>query len=157
MTNKSSLNSFATKSKLKSGLFYHSLRKIDGETVGGIDALPYSIKILLESLLRHENGLEVSHEDVLKLAKYNPANPTAEEISFNPARVLMQDFTGVPAIVDLAALRSAMERMKGDPRRINPVIPVDLVIDHSVQVDYYGSADALGKNSQIEFERNRER
>jgi len=123
----------------------------------GIDALPFSIKVLLEAVLRECDGFLVTKEDVEKLAKYDPKNPAKEEIPFMPARVLLQDFTGVPAVVDLAAMRSAMARLGGDPNEINPRVPVHLVIDHSVQVDAFGMADALRINAEIEFKRNRER
>ncbi len=119
--------------------------------------MPFSIKILLESLLRHCDGTHVTEEDVERLARWNAKSPAAHEVPFKPARVILQDFTGVPAIVDLAAMRSAMKRLGGDPARINPLIPVDLVIDHSVQVDVFGTPKALQLNADIEFERNRER
>ncbi|MEQ9104944.1 MAG: aconitate hydratase AcnA [Rhodothermales bacterium] len=122
-----------------------------------VDRLPYSIKVLLECALRNCDGFLVSKEDVAKLANYNPRDPEKVEIPFMPARVLLQDFTGVPAVVDLAAMRSAMARLGGNPDTINPRVPVDLVIDHSVQVDAFGMADALRINSEKEFERNRER
>lgn len=147
------MNSFGTKTELSPGIYYHALSKLGAD----VSSLPFSLKILLESALRNEDGKTVIRDDVLKLVSYNPENPVSADIAFNPARVLMQDFTGVPAVVDLAALRSAVQRMGGDPQRINPVIPVDLVIDHSVQVDYFGTVEALARNSQIEFERNRER
>jgi aconitate hydratase len=122
-----------------------------------VNRLPFSIKVLLESLLRNCNGFDVTEEDVLHLARWNAAKPAEIEIPFKPARVIMQDFTGVPALVDLAAMRSAMQRMGGDPKKIEPLIPAELVIDHSVQVDHFGGRDALSRNMQIEFERNRER
>jgi aconitate hydratase len=122
-----------------------------------IDQLPYSIRILLESVLRNCDGHSVTEEDVRNLASYNPADPAKVEIPFKPARVVLQDFTGVPAVVDLAAMRAAMSRLGGDPKKINPLIPVDLVIDHSVQVDRFGTSDALELNVQLEFQRNRER
>lgn len=125
--------------------------------IGHIDRLPFSIKVLLENALRHLDGREVTEEDVRNLANWSPDNKEAVEIPFKPARVILQDFTGVPCVVDLAALRSAMVRMGGDPAKINPIIPVDLVIDHSVQVDAFGSNDALLINAQFEFERNLER
>ena len=152
MTEKN-MNSFGTKTELSPGVYYHALSRLETD----VSSLPFSLKILLESVLRNEDGRTVTREDVLKLAEYDPENPVSAEIAFNPARVLMQDFTGVPAVVDLAALRSAVQRRGGDPQRINPVIPVDLIIDHSVQVDYFGAPEALARNSQIEFERNRER
>ena len=122
-----------------------------------IDRLPFSIKILLENALRNYDDHLVTEADVVNIANWNPDSYKADEIPFLPARVILQDFTGVPSMVDLAALRSAMSRMGGDPQKINPVVPVDLVIDHSVQVDVFGRSDAILLNSQFEFERNRER
>ncbi|NBC16314.1 MAG: aconitate hydratase AcnA [Bacteroidetes bacterium] len=122
-----------------------------------IDRLPYSIRVLLEALLRECDGVAVTEADVERLASYDPKNPAEEEIPFMPARVLLQDFTGVPAVVDLAALRSAMARLGGNPDTINPQVPVHLIIDHSVQVDHFGIPDALQLNAEIEFKRNRER
>ena len=122
-----------------------------------IDRLPYAIRIMLEALLRGCDGFTVTREDVESLAQYRADAPEQKEIPFSPARVLLQDFTGVPAVVDLAAMRSAMAREGGDPDNINPRVPVHLIIDHSVQVDHYGMQDALRLNSEIEFRRNRER
>ena len=122
-----------------------------------IDHLPYSIRIMLEALLRCCDGNLVTEEDIDRLARYNPKAPSRTEIPFSPARVLLQDFTGVPAVVDLAAMRDAMARQGGDPASINPRVPVHLIIDHSVQVDYYGIPEALRLNSDLEFRRNRER
>jgi aconitate hydratase len=122
-----------------------------------LDRLPVSIRILLEGLLRRCDGETVTEADVRRLAAYDPANPAEEDIPFTPSRVLLQDFTGVPAVVDLAALRSAMERLGGDPQTINPEVPVHLIIDHSVQVDHYGLPDAVQLNSELEFRRNEER
>ena len=153
-------NSFKTLSRLETAsgeLGYFSLPALEEQGVAEVSKLPYSIKILLESLLRNENGVEVGREDVLRVAGYDATAVEAVEIPFHPSRVVLQDFTGVPSVVDLAALRSAMERMGGDPARINPSIPVDLVIDHSVQVDHFGGADSAGKNTRLEFTRNRER
>jgi aconitate hydratase len=153
-------NSFGVKAPFDTGegkAAIYRLDKLVKDGVADINRLPFSIKVLLEALLRHENGVEVTSNDVLNVARYNPKSPAEVEIPFLPARVLMQDFTGVPAIVDLAAMRGAMARAGGDPQRINPLIPVDLVIDHSVQVDYFASSDALAKNAELEFERNRER
>ncbi|HWR84235.1 MAG TPA: aconitate hydratase AcnA [Candidatus Deferrimicrobium sp.] len=124
---------------------------------GGIESLPYSIRVLLENVLRNVDGRSVKEEDVISLARYNPKQVGDAELPFKPARVLLQDFTGVPAVVDLAAMRSALKRMGGDPKKINPLVPVDLVIDHSVQVDAFASEDALRINMEKEFERNRER
>ncbi len=122
-----------------------------------VNHLPFSIRILLEALLRECDGFAVTEADVLRLARYDPKNPAREEIPFMPARVLLQDFTGVPAVVDLAALRSAMARLGGNPESINPRVPVHLIIDHSVQVDHFGMPEALQLNADIEFKRNRER
>jgi aconitate hydratase len=125
--------------------------------LGNIDRLPFSIKIMLESVLRNCDGYVVTEEDVKTLASYNAKAPAPVEIPFKLTRVVMQDFTGVPAVVDLAAMRAAAKRLGGDPKKINPLIPVDLVIDHSVQVDYFNAPNALLLNSEVEFERNRER
>jgi aconitate hydratase len=124
---------------------------------GAVDRLPFSVRVLLEALLRTCDGYQVTPEDVIRLAAWKPKQPSAFEIPFKPGRVILQDFTGVPAVVDLAAMRSAMARLGGDPSKINPRVPVDLVIDHSVQVDQFGSAFALFYNAEREFERNRER
>ncbi|MGK7297191.1 MAG: aconitate hydratase AcnA [Candidatus Wenzhouxiangella sp. M2_3B_020] len=122
-----------------------------------ISKLPYSLKILLENLLRHEDGENITADDVAVIANWDPDAEPSDEIAFTPARVVLQDFTGVPAIVDLAAMRDAMKNLGGSPSRINPLSPAELVIDHSVQVDKYGSDDALDINNRIEFERNKER
>src|SRR5580693_8660638 len=114
------------------------------------ERLPYSLKILLENLLRTENGQSVRGEDIEALAGWQATAEPNREIAFTPSRVLLQDFTGVPAIVDLAAMRDAMKRLGGDPRRINPLQPVELVIDHSIQVDEYGTAGAFKKNGELE-------
>ena len=122
-----------------------------------IARLPYSLKVLLENLLRHEDGLNITRNDIDALVHWDPKAAPSQEIAFTPARVLMQDFTGVPAVVDLAAMRDAMQDLGGDPDRINPLSPAELVIDHSVQVDVFGTADASERNAAIEFERNQER
>ena len=122
-----------------------------------ISRLPYSLKILLENLLRHEDGENVRKADIAALAEWDPKAEPDQEIAFTPARVLMQDFTGVPAVVDLAAMRDAMSQLGGDPKKINPLSPAELVIDHSVMVDYFAQPDAAEKNAEIEFERNHER
>ncbi len=133
--------------------------RLDALSQSGLDVsrLPFSLKILLENLLRHEDGSTVTADDIKALASWNPTAEPDTEIAFRPSRVLLQDFTGVPAIVDLAAMRDAMQRLGGDPRKINPLQPVELVIDHSVQVDEAGSARAFQVNADLEFERNRER
>ena len=153
-------NPFGTRSSLKSasGRFdFFSLEKLEAQGLGKVSKMPFSIKILLESALRQVNGFDVREEDVKTLCAWNGPEAKGREFPFKPARVIMQDFTGVPAIVDLAAMRDAMAALGGDPQRINPVIPVDLVIDHSVQVDMYASSRALAGNASMEFQRNRER
>ncbi|UCC86197.1 MAG: aconitate hydratase AcnA [Anaerolineales bacterium] len=138
-------------------VYYYRLNKLEEDGLGAISRLPYSIKVLLEAVLRECDGYVATYDDVANLAAWNAKSPEPMELPFKPARVIMQDFTGVPAVVDLAALRSAMTRLGGSPHKINPIVPVDLVIDHSVQVDVFGSSMALSRNAEIEFERNRER
>lgn len=133
------------------------LRSLDDAGITDTSRLPYSLRMILEALLRTCDGYEVTEDDVRALATWNAAKPAEREIPFKPARVVLQDFTGVPCVVDLAAMRAAMRRLGGDPAKINPLVPVDLVIDHSVQVDFFGSADALAKNVDVEFARNAER
>jgi aconitate hydratase len=135
----------------------YRLSKLQDAGLANIAALPYSIRVLLESLLRNCDGYLVTEDDVRALAAWHAPAPAQVEIPFKPARVVLQDFTGVPCVVDLAAMRAAMQRLGGDPKKINPLVPVDLVIDHSVQVDYFNSADALELNIDMEFTRNRER
>ncbi len=135
----------------------YRLRALDDAGITNTARLPYSIRMVLEALLRTCDNYEVTEADVRSLATWNAAKPAETEIPFKPARVVLQDFTGVPCVVDLAAMRAAMKRLGGDPRKINPLVPVDLVIDHSVQVDFFGAADSLAKNVDIEFERNAER
>ncbi len=135
----------------------YRLQRLEEQGIAPVSRLPYSIKVLLEAVLRQCDGSLITEEDVIALARWQPRQTTAREIPFKPARVVMQDFTGVPGVVDLAAMRSAMARLGGDPKRINPLVPVDLVIDHSVQVDYFGSTYALYYNAEREFERNQER
>jgi len=139
----------------KSALY--SLEKLQKDGIGPVDNLPFSIRILLEQALRNVDDFQVRPEDVTALANWNANKKSSKEIPFKPTRVILQDFTGVPAVVDLASLRSAMVAMNGDPSVINPRVPVDLVIDHSIQVDFFGSSGALNKNMEIEFRRNRER
>ena len=122
-----------------------------------VTKLPYSLKVLLENLLRHEGDGTVSAQDVKALVAWTTTRTSTHEISFAPARVLMQDFTGVPAVVDLAAMRQALKKMGGDPQKINPLAQVDLVIDHSVMVDRFGSDDSFRANVEFEFDRNGER
>jgi len=144
----------------------HATLPIDGKTYHycpldslGIDllALPYSIRILLESVLRNCDGFQITENDVKNLAGWNAQTLADIEVPFKPARVILQDFTGVPAVVDLAAMRSAISRCGNNPEKINPLIPVDLVIDHSIQTDFAGTSDSLDKNTALEFERNAER
>jgi aconitate hydratase len=135
----------------------HRLEALTEAGVGQLDTLPYSIKVLLESCLRNADGFVVTEDHVNALANYNAMDVGEQEIAFKPGRVVLQDFTGVPAVVDFAALRSAMQRMGGDVSKVNPLIRADLVIDHSVQVDAYGSSDAIETNTRIEFQRNKER
>ena len=139
-----------------SGVLYR-IQKLAEDGVAEVSRLPYSIKILLEAALRQCDGFEITREDVERIARWSPETAGKEEIPFKPARVVMQDFTGVPAVVDLAVMRDAVADLGGDPEKVNPLIPVDLVIDHSVQVDYYGIREALAMNAAREFERNRER
>ena len=135
----------------------YRLSKLSEQGIGHIDRLPFSIKILLENALRNQDGHHFKAEDVQHLAAWDASQHNPVEIPFSPARVILQDFTGVPSLVDLAALRSATARMGGDPQTINPKVPVDLVIDHSVQVDVFASSDAIQRNAEMEFVRNRER
>ena len=153
-------NSFNAVDRLEvSGRSYSYVRLSALEEAGllKLERLPFSLKVLLENLMRFEDGRSVTRDDVEALARWNPHHRSGREIAYRPARVLLQDFTGVPAVVDLAAMRDAMAAMGGDPKAINPLQPVELVIDHSVQVDAFGSPDALKKNADLEFERNRER
>ena len=136
---------------------YYSLPALQQSGFPGVARLPYSLKILLENLLRHEDNASVKPVDIQALANWDHASEVEKEIAFTPARVLLQDFTGVPAVVDLAAMRDAMARLGGDPNRVNPLQPMELVIDHSVQVDYYGTPDAFHLNAELEYARNRER
>jgi aconitate hydratase len=135
----------------------YSLQKLESRYGASISKLPFSIRILLENVLRNFDGETVTEAHVKSLVNWDPSNTEAREIPYNPARVILQDFTGVPCVVDLAAMRSVVEKKGGDPSLVNPIVPVDLVIDHSVQVDYFASGDAFGKNVEVEYERNRER
>jgi aconitate hydratase len=150
-------NSFKTRSTLKvdgHDYPYYRLAALEGRDLG---RLPYSLKILLENLLRFEDGVSVRREDVEALIAWDPKAVPSHEIAFTPARVIMQDFTGVPCVVDLAAMREAIQKLGGDPKKVNPLAPAELVIDHSVQVDEYGTAQSLADNTAIEFGRNGER
>ena len=136
---------------------YYSLPALEKRGLGAVARLPFSLRILLENLLRHEDGESVTAEDIRALLKWDPQAGPSQEIAFSPARVVLQDFTGVPSVVDLAAMREAMSRLGGDSQKINPLVPSELVIDHSVQVDSFATLTALQINVQREFERNRER
>ena len=154
------LNSFDSHDTLRAGEAEYRIHRLDAlerTGAGSIDRLPRSLKVLLESLLRREDGVAVTAEDIRALAAWTPAGGAEQEIAFMPARVLLQDFTGVPAVVDLAAMRDAIRRLGGDPKRIAPLQPVDLVIDHSVQVDHFGTSEAFALNARLEMERNGER
>lgn len=154
------MDPFSVKDRIKTsaGEFtIYSLPKLFAQGIGRGSKLPVSIRVMLENVLRNMNGRSISEKDVRHLANWDPANYQAVEVNFLPGRVVLQDFTGVPCVVDLAALRDAMVRLGGDPDKINPVVPVDLVIDHSVQVDAFGTLDAISLNSKLEFERNLER
>ncbi|MGH8207045.1 MAG: aconitase family protein, partial [Steroidobacteraceae bacterium] len=150
-------DSFKARTTLKSGDGTYDIWSLCALGAAKVARLPYSLKILLENLLRFEDGVTVRRADIEALLNWDPKAQPSYEISFTPARVIMQDFTGVPAIVDLAAMREAMQRLGGNPDEINPLAPAELVIDHSVQVDVFGSEDALEKNVAIEFERNQAR
>ncbi len=153
------MNSFNSRATLKSGAKSYTIHRLPALEARGLNLrrLPFSLKILLENLLRREDGVNVTTADIEFLAKWNPKAEPSREIAYMPARVLMQDFTGVPAIVDLAAMRDAIKTLGGDPVRVNPLIPAELVIDHSVQVDEFGTPASYEANSLLEFQRNRER
>ena len=151
------MNSFGARATIKSSGREYEIFRLGAVGQDKLGRLPYSLKILLENLLRHEDGTTVTADDIKALAAWDPAATPSQEIAYRPARVLMQDFTGVPAVVDLAAMRDAMKAMGGDPSRINPLQPAELVIDHSVQVDKFGSGEALHFNSELEYLRNKER
>ncbi len=155
-----SLNLFDARDVLKVGdkeYVYYRLDALEKAGLTELKRLPFSIRILLENALRNANGVEVTEDDVRHIAGWKPVDAERPGIPYIPGRVVMQDFTGVPAVVDLAAMRSAMARLGKDPKKVNPVVPVDLIIDHSVQVDFFATPDALQRNVEIEFKRNRER
>src|ERR1700744_4418766 len=158
-TSNAHLDSFHAAGQLKSGnktVRYFRLSALESSGAK-LQRLPYSLRILLENLLRREDGVTVTADDIRFLARWDGNAEPSREIAFMPARVLMQDFTGVPAVVDLAAMRDAMKKLGGDAEKINPLVPAELVIDHSVQVDEYGSANGYDLNAALEFTRNRER
>ena len=150
-------DSFGARSTLSVGGESLEIFRLDAVQEGHVDRLPYSLKILLENLLRHEDGRDVTRDDIVALANWDPKADPSTEISFTPSRVILQDFTGVPAVVDLAAMRDAVVKLGGSADKINPLSPAELVIDHSVQVDNYGAANSLDLNNKIEFQRNKER
>src|ERR1700678_1479973 len=150
-------DSFKARTTLKVGAQQYDILSLAALKSQNVDRLPFSLKILLENLLRFEDGVNVTKADIEALLKWDAKAPPSHEIAFTPARVIMQDFTGVPCIVDLAAMREAIVKLGGDPQRVNPLAPAELVIDHSVQVDEYGTASSLEQNNQIEFNRNGER
>jgi len=153
------LNTFGARATLRVDVREFDIFRLDALENHGLEVkrLPFSLRILLENLLRHEDGRTVTADDIRALAAWQPAAEPDREIAFMPSRVILQDFTGVPAVVDLASMRDAMVKLGGDPNRINPLQPVDLVVDHSVQVDFAGTDDALDRNSALEFRRNLER
>ena len=148
-------NSFGSRATLEAGGATHEIYRLDA--VPGSETLPYSLKVLLENLLRNEDGKNITAEHITALANWDPDAEPDTEIQFTPARVILQDLTGVPAVVDLAAMREAMRALGGDPTKINPLIPAELVIDHSVVADVFGRPDAFEQNVALEFQRNRER
>ena len=150
-----SVNSFGACNELRVGEQQYNIFRLD--SVDGAARLPYSLKILLENLLRTEDGASITGDDVRALAGWDPTAEPSREIQFTPARVLMQDFTGVPAVVDLATMREAVRDLGGDPARINPLAPAELVIDHPVIADVFGAPDAFVRNVEFEYDRNRER
>ncbi len=154
-------DSFGSRAKLQAKAGGFSIYRLDAlkkaGVAPGLDTLPYSIRVVLEAILRSVDGELVHDQDVKNLAAWNAKAPKDIEVPFMPARVILQDFTGVPAVVDLASMRAAVKRLGHDPRKVNPLVPVDMVVDHSVQVDAYGTRDALAQNSKLEFERNNER
>ena len=155
-----SLDSFKCCKTLKVGsktYAYYSLPAAEKNGLKGISRLPFSLKVLLENMLRFEDGKTVTKEDIQAFAAWLKEKTSDRDVAFRPARVLMQDFTGVPAVVDLAAMRDAMESLGGDPKKINPLVPVDLVIDHSVAVNFFGHKDSFKKNVEEEYKQNQER
>ncbi len=148
-------NSFGSHATLRVGEAEYQVHRLDA--VPGAADLPFSLKILLENLLRTEDGRNVTADHVRALANWDPAAEPATEIQFTPARVILQDLTGVPAVVDLATMREAMQNLGGDAAKINPLVPAELVIDHSVVADIFGRPDAFDRNVELEFSRNRER
>ena len=147
------MNSFNSQATLKSGGKSYAIFRLPALSARGFDLgrLPFSLKILLENLLRREDGVNVTADDIEFLAKWDAKAEPSREIAYMPARVLMQDFTGVPAVVDLGAMRDAIKALGGDPQKVNPLIPAELVIDHSVQVDEFGNSGAFAANALLEY------
>nr|MBA2717421.1 aconitate hydratase [Propionibacteriales bacterium] len=154
-----SVDSFGASEELTVGERAYRIYRLARVSEAGFDVatLPYSLKVLLENLLRTEDGANTTADDVRALAGWDPDSEPHREIQFTPARVIMQDFTGVPCVVDLATMREAMQDLGGDPAKINPLVPAELVIDHSVVADVFGTRGAFERNVEIEYERNRER
>src|ERR1700742_3731490 len=148
-------NSFGSRATLEAGGATHEIYRL--AAVDGSETLPYSLKVLLENLLRNEDGANITADHIRALAQWDPSKEPDTEIQFTPARVILQDLTGVPAVVDLAAMREAMQALGGDPSQINPLIPAELVIDHSVVADVFGRPDAFARNVELELQRNFER
>ncbi|HTH84269.1 aconitase family protein, partial [Mycobacterium sp.] len=155
MSSKDSVNSFGARDTLKVGDKSYEIYRLDA--VPGTEKLPYSLKVLAENLLRTEDGANIRKDHIEAIASWDPSAEPSVEIQFTPARVIMQDFTGVPCIVDLATMREAVAALGGDPKQVNPLAPADLVIDHSVIIDVFGRADAFERNVDIEYSRNGER
>ena len=153
-------NTFGARATFDTGAgkaYLYRLDQLEKRGIANISRLPYSMKIMLEAALRQCDGFEVTENDVTNLAHWNAASVQPTELPFKPSRVIMQDFSGIPCLVDLAAMRSAVARLGGNPGKINPIVRVDLVVDHSVQVDFFGTSDALRLNLSKEFDRNLER
>ena len=150
-------DSFGARQSISVGDADYDIYRLDAIGDLRVEQLPYTLKILLENLLRHEDGENITADDIQALAAWDPKAKPETEIAFTPARVILQDFTGVPAVVDLAAMRDAMVKLGGKASAINPLSPAELVIDHSVQVDHFGTPESLAANNAIEFERNKER
>ncbi|WP_296601987.1 aconitase family protein, partial [Nocardioides sp.] len=159
MTAVASQDSFGAKSTLDVDGTSYEIFRLDAVTGEGLDvaSLPFSLKVLLENLLRTEDGADITADDIKALAGWDENAQPDKEIQFTPARVIMQDFTGVPCVVDLATMREAMAELGGDPSKINPLAPAEMVIDHSVIADVFGTPEAFERNVEIEYERNRER
>src|SRR6185503_9292034 len=155
VSSKDSVNSFGARDTLTVGDRSYEIYRLDA--VPGTEKLPYSLKVLAENLLRTEDGANITKDHIEAIANWDPTAQPSIEIQFTPARVIMQDFTGVPCVVDLATMREAVAALGGDPDKVNPLAPAELVIDHSVIIDVFGSADAFERNVDFEYGRNKER